>query len=157
MELKNLVPWRKDKGVQLSDPFDQLRSEMDRLFDHFLERRDLGPWPEGTFSPAIDVKDTDDAILVSAELPGIDESELDVSVNRDILTIRGEKREESDKKENGRKYVERSYGMFERGIPLHCAVDESKVKATFKKGVLKITLPKTAEAKNASRKIPISG
>lgn len=155
MELKSLVPWRKHKAPQAGDPFGQLRHEMDELFERFLEKRDL-PWPDTTFSPAVDVNETDDAIEVSAELPGIDESELDLSLHDDRLVIKGEKRDESEKKEEDRKYVERSYGMFERTIPLPAGIDRDKVTAAFKKGVLKVNLPKTAEAKQASRKISIS-
>ena len=94
-------------------------------------------------------------IKVSAELPGMDEKDIDVSLTRDTLTIKGEKKEE--KEDTGKDYykMERSYGSFTRSIPLPVEVDTDKVQATFKKGVLEITLPKTAKAIQETKKVPV--
>ena len=138
-----------------------LQDEMNRLFDSFftgfptISRK--GPL-SGTesFRPDIDIVDKEQEILVSAELPGLESGDVDITLHDNSLVIQGEKRveEEHDDKDRGH-YVERSYGSFRRVIPLHAEVDEDGVKASFKKGVLKIRLPKTVEAKERSRKISV--
>jgi HSP20 family protein len=132
------------------------QQEMNRLFDDFFGRSGLEPfggWGEGwgLFSPRVDVAETDREVVVSAELPGLDDEDIDVSLSRGMLTISGEKKQEKEKK--GRNYyrVERSYGSFQRSVPLPSEVDTGKVDAVFRKGVLTITLPKTAEAKARKR------
>jgi HSP20 family protein len=101
------------------------------------------------------VSETDKEIKVSAELPGMDDKDIDVSLTRDALTIKGEKKEEKEDKGKDYYKMERSYGSFTRSIPLPVEVDTDKVQATFKKGVLEITLPKTAKAIQETKKIPI--
>jgi HSP20 family protein len=101
------------------------------------------------------VSETDKEIKVSAELPGMDEKDIDVSLTRDSLTIKGEKKQETEDKGEDYYRMERSYGSFTRSIPLPIEVDTDKVQATFKKGVLEITLPKTARAIQETRKIPV--
>jgi HSP20 family protein len=165
MPITDLIPWRKKEPVQqkeerslqrAEDPFLTFRQDMNRLFDDFFGGSGLAPlsaFPEGMdlFSPRVDVVETESEVRVSAELPGLDDQDIDVSLSRDVLTIKGEKKQE--KKEKGRNYyrTERSYGSFQRSVPLPCEVDADKVDAVFQKGVLTITLPKAGEAKDRKR------
>ena len=165
MPITDLIPWRKKQPVRQEEerslqreehPFLTLQQEMNRLFDDFFGGRVLEPFGalgEGwdVFSPQVDVVETDKEIRVSAELPGLDDKDVEVSLSRDVLTISGEKKQE--KREKGRDYyrAERSYGSFRRSIPLPAEVDADKVDAVFNKGVLTITLPKKAEAAGRKR------
>ena len=165
MNLKKLVPWSRRKEIPVrreeADPFLALKEEMDNLFEEFSRSWLDFPFSGGIdrrlegYVPKIDVSEDGDEILVTAELPGIDEKDIDVSLTRDALTIKGEKK--ISKEDKGKDYyrMERSYGAFHRTIPLPEGVDTDKVKATFKNGVLTVTLPKTAEAKER-KKIPVS-
>jgi HSP20 family protein len=104
----------------------------------------------------VDVTDTDKEVKVCAEIPGVDAKDIDVSVEDGRLTIKGEKKCEQEEKEKGQYRMERSYGSFERSIPLPTDVDESKAKAEFKKGVLRLTLPKRPGAPPRRKKIPVT-
>ena len=130
-----------------------LRQEIDRLFDRFTEPG----WPQrpalGDWEPKVDVSETKDAVVVRAEIPGVDQKDIGLSLQEGVLTIKGEKEEEKEEKDKRYHRVERSYGAFARAIRLPAAVDSSKVSATFKDGVLTVTLPKTAAAKGTA--IPI--
>ena len=142
-------------------PFASFQREMNRLFDNFFGGFSLSPWTPlergaaPTFTPRVDVSETDKEIRVSAELPGMEEKDIDVSLTQDTLTIKGEKKEETEDKGKDYYRVERSFGSFMRSIPLPVEVDTDKVEATFKKGVLDITLPKTAKAIQQTKKIPL--
>lgn len=152
-----------DRGKPLArrddeSPFLSLKKEMDRVFDEFwkdfpsvnlLERR------RGTFTPTVDVTDTDDALKIAAEIPGLDEKDIDVTLTNDTLIIKGEKKEEKEEKTNDYYRMERSYGSFVRSIPLPTEVDATKVQASLKKGVLTVTLPKTAKAVSEAKKIAV--
>lgn len=145
------------EGREWIDPFDTFRHEMDTLMENFFggfEQRPLTRRAD-TFVPHVDVVDTDKEIMVSAELPGMDEKDIEVSLMGESLTITGEKKEE--KEEKGKDYYrsERSYGSFSRTIPLPADIDAEKVAASFKKGVLTIKLPKTKRAIEEQRKISI--
>lgn len=147
-----------DRGSK--DLFSSLHREVDRVFDDFTRGEH---WPfralsagNGKLSPSIDVSETEKAIEVTAELPGVDEKDIDVSLSDDLLTIKGEKKAESEKKGKDYHVVERSYGAFERVTRLPCEVDAGKIEAEFKQGVLKIKLPKSPEAKTRSHKIKIA-
>jgi HSP20 family protein len=129
---------------------------MNRMFDDFYRGFDLVPfgrWGEGwdVYSPRVDVSETDGKIVVSAELPGMESEDIDISLSEDVLTISGEKRQE--KEENGKDYyrTECMYGSFERAIRLPDEVKADEVDATFDKGVLTVTLPKTAEAQTTKK------
>lgn len=160
MNIKSLIPFRR-KNIPIRreeyDSFSFLRQAMNRLFDDF----DRGLWLEPFdrkfegFSPRVDVSETDKEIIITAELPGMDDKDIDVSLNKEMLTIKGEKREE--KEEKGKDYycAERTYGSFTRTIPIPVEIDADKVKAEFKKGVLTVTMPKTEEAMKDTKKIPI--
>ena len=142
---------------ELMNPFAAFRQEMDKLMDDFFGGFDLRPISSrlDTFTPRIDVVDTDKELRVSAELPGMDEKDIEVSLAGEALTIKGEKKEE--KEEKGKDYYrsERSYGSFLRTIPLPSEVDTTKVEASFKKGVLTVNMPKTARAIGGTKKIAV--
>jgi HSP20 family protein len=160
MAVKNVVPSIK-KSVPVKreerDIFSLFRDEMNRLFDNFFRGFEIEPFETrlGTFSPSVNVVEDEKEIRVSAELPGINEKDIDVSLSRDSLTIRGEKKEEKEDKGKNYYRMERSYGSFTRTIPLPTEIDTDKVKAQFKKGILTVTLPKTAKAIKETKKIPV--
>ncbi len=141
--MRALAPW---SGMTA------LRKEMDRLFDRFWE--ELPEWPVyGEWTPKIDVADTKEAFVVKAEVPGMDPKEIALTLEGDVLTIKGEKTHEKEEKDEHYYRRERSYGAFARSIPLPGAVESSKVTATFKNGVLTVRLPKGAAAKGTT--IPV--
>lgn len=149
-----LVPWRKG---DVERPVSSLQREMNRLFEDFFNRdffvepfRGIGEW-----RPAVDVSETDDAVVVKAELPGMDTKDVDVSLSGDVLTIKGEKKEEKEEKTKSFHRVERSYGSFTRSVRLPAAVVSDKVEATFKNGVLTVNLPKAEEAKRKVLKVNV--
>ncbi|MBN1671993.1 MAG: Hsp20/alpha crystallin family protein [Kiritimatiellae bacterium] len=156
MSIRDLVPWRNRSRVparrSAGDNLLSLRDEMDRVFDEFFSGFGLTPFRElddrfESFAPKVDVKETDRQIQVSAELPGLDDKDVQVTLDDDMLYIRGEKKDEHEEKEGDWHRVERAYGSFARAIPLPAAVDAEKVKAKFKKGVLSVTLPKLEPGK----------
>ncbi len=153
---KNLTPSIK-KSLPIKreerDIFSLFREEMNRLFDNFFRGFEIEPF--GTFRPSVNVVEDEKEIRVSAELPGIDEKDIEVSLSKDSLTIKGEKKEEKEDKGKNYYRMERSYGSFSRTIPLPVEIDADKVKAQFKKGVLTVTLPKTAKAIKETKKIPV--
>lgn len=139
-------------------PFSAFRQEMDRLFDSFFSPDRLGGFGLGDFpfSPAVDVSESDKEICVRAELPGVDEKDVELSLDGDMLTIRGEKREERRDEGDRRRIVERAYGAFERTIRLPFEPKEDTVKAQFKNGVLTVTAARPPELTQSTRRIPIS-
>ncbi len=162
MAIRNLFPvtsGKKGLPARLNEdnPFAMLRREMDSMFDNFFRGFELEPFEGriGTFAPRIDVSETDREITVSAELPGLDEKDIDVSLSDDMLTIKGEKKDEKEDKGKDYYRMERSYGSFSRTIPLPVEVQADKVDATFKKGVLTVTLPKSEQAVKAAKKVTI--
>jgi HSP20 family protein len=147
------------------DVWRSFRSEMDRLFDRFgfpsLRRMfEMEPaWrPRSTFSfsaPPIDLSEEEKAYKITAELPGLDAKDVEVSVSDDRLVLKGEKRQEKEEKDKNYYFSERSYGSFERAFELPGSVDREKIAADFSKGVLTITLPKTAQAQKQAKKIEV--
>jgi HSP20 family protein len=144
-----------------ADPFLTFRSEMDRLFDSFLggmptltNLRQAFPAAQG-LTPAWDVKETEKEVVVKAELPGIDEKDVQLTIHDGVLSMRGEKKSERKEERENYHMMERSYGSFQRSIRLPETVDEDKVEASFDKGVLTVTLPKRPEAVKAQKKIEI--
>ena len=143
------------------DQFSAFRTEMDRLFDSFLTgfpaltgMRQSLPAAQG-LTPAWDVKETEKELVVKADLPGIDEKDIQLTMRDGVLSLRGEKKmERSDKNENYH-FMERSYGSFQRSIRLPDTVDENKVDARFDKGVLTVTLPKRPETMKEQKRIEI--
>ena len=160
MDIKSLIPFGK-KNIEVrreeENPFAMMQREMNRVFDSFNRNWGLGAFPEftGSFMPRLDVTEGAKAFTVTAELPGMSEKEIDLSISGDTLTIRGEKKEEKEEKNKNYYYSERSYGTFMRSVPLPRQVETDKVSASFNKGVLTITLPKTAEAMESMKKIDV--
>jgi HSP20 family protein len=150
-------------------PLEALRREIDQLFEDFGLRSwrapfgrgafDVGPFWRGDVSfgkiPAVDIVDKDNSYIVTAELPGMAESDIDVKYSDGTLTIQGEKKEEKEEKKKDYYLSERHYGSFRRSFQVPNGVDADKIEATFKKGVLTVTLPKTAEAAKIEKKIAI--
>jgi HSP20 family protein len=125
-----------------------LRREMERFFDRFIEPNwEPFEMAAGDWAPKLNVSETKDAMVVTAELPGVDPKEFAITLTGDLLTLKGEKERETEEKEERYHRVERIYGTFLRSVRLPMAVDGSKVTATFKNGVLVVTLPKTPAAK----------
>ena len=157
-----IVPRKRSDERSLAertpDPFSYLRNQVNRVFDDFWGESWLAPNREmaAGFWPQVDVSETDKEIKVSAEIPGVEAKDIDVSVEDGMLTIKGEKKYEREEKEKGQYRMERSYGSFERVIALPAEVDESKAKAEFKKGVLRLTLPKRPGAPSRRKKIPVT-
>jgi HSP20 family protein len=135
--MKALTPWT---GMT------NLKQEMDRLFERFWDD-DFREWPAlAEWKPKLDVADTKEALVVKAETPGIDPKEIELTLRDQILTIKGEKKQEKEEKEEQYYRLERGYGAFARMIRLPAPVDASKVTATFKNGLLTVKLPKGAAA-----------
>jgi len=156
-------------AVQSSQPFEILRRQVDRLFEDFDQNFwrspfsrsmfDIGPFLRreltwGT-APAVDIIEKDKAYEITAELPGIDEKNVEVTVANGGLTIKGEKKEEKEEKQKDYYLQERSFGSFERFFSLPEGVDADKIEANFRKGVLTVTLPKKAEAQKPVKKIDV--
>jgi len=152
-------------------PFLALREQMDRMFDEFMNdwrmpsiSRGVMEWEpfrssllgKSEVDVRFDVSETDDAIELTAELPGIDEKDVELTLSDGVLTVKGEKRADTEKKEKDYYLSERRYGSFLRSMRLPDSVDEGKIKATFEKGVLKVEMPKSAEATAKKKKIAIS-
>ena len=152
---------------QMWQPFESLRREIDRMFDDFGGGLWRSPFRGSFFEPfrrgeaalaalpAVDVTETDKFYEITADLPGIDEKNIDVKLANGVLTIKGEKQDEKEEKNKGYYVRERSFGAFERSFEVPDSVDTDKIEATFKKGVLTLTLPKSAEAQKAEKKIAV--
>jgi HSP20 family protein len=159
MNWPTLRPFGRKSDVALgdNDPFTAFRREMDRLFESF--GRDLA-WPGGergaAMAPSIDVSETDSELKIEADLPGVEEKDVDVVISDNVLTIKGEKKAEKEEKKKDFHLVERSYGSFSRSLTLPFAADPNQANATFKNGVLSISLPKPPEIKAKAKKIAIS-
>lgn len=146
--------------ARYSDPFSAMRSEMDRVFDAFMGRG--GSYPSlfrggggAEVQCHVDVHETPTEMVVEAELPGLDEKDVTVTLNDGILTLKGEKQSSREDKSKDYHITERSYGSFQRAFRVGDTVDVDKVSANFDKGLLKITLPKRPEAAKQEKKIPI--
>ena len=164
MDLKSLVPFHGQGAVMRPELtlFGPLQREVDRLLNDFT--RGTGGNGSSMLMPSIDVSETDKEIEVTVDLPGLERKDVDISLENDVLTIRGEKKIESksdekagkdgkDAKEKTYHVAERSYGVFYRVIQLPPGIDPSKVQATMSKGVLKVTIPKPT--RSAAAKIEV--
>ena len=158
MSTKSQTPslWDPDRY----EPFKSLHQEIDRVFDSFTESM---PWAAkknggngfGRMAPQVNLSESEKAVEVTVELPGVDEKDIDVTVTDDILTIKGEKKAEKEEKDKDYHMIERSYGAFQRSLSLPCEVKADKVDAKLTNGVLEITLPKSPQAKAKSHKVKI--
>ncbi|HUS59429.1 MAG TPA: Hsp20/alpha crystallin family protein [Planctomycetota bacterium] len=148
--MKALLPerWRRESD----NPVARLQRQMNRLVDDFF-RSSEPALDRGEWSPSIDVSENDAEFLVKAEVPGLGKDDLSVTVTGNLLTIKGEKKDERKETKGTWTMVERRYGRFERSIPLPSGVDTEKAQAEFSNGVVTITLPKSEEAR--AKKIPI--
>jgi HSP20 family protein len=163
MGFRDLVPWTKGQqlstGQEAFDPLFTLHREMNRLFDDVF--RGFGPpgrignlLVEGQFSwPRIELSETDKAVMISAELPGLSEKDVQVEIANGVLSIRGEKK--AERSDESKFVSERYYGSFERQIPLD-GVEEGKAQADFKNGVLTVTLPKSEQSNRDVKRIAIN-
>jgi HSP20 family protein len=132
-----------------------IQDEMNKLFDDFLDRPLMRTeWSEGVWNPSVDISETKDNVIIKAEIPGLSKEDVKISMQDNMLTLTGEKKQEKEEKEANYHRVERSYGAFSRSFALPTSVKSDKIKATYKDGVLFITLPKTEEVK--PKEIPIS-
>jgi HSP20 family protein len=156
--MRSLIPWRRKEGQSAPDnALTEFRTEVDDLFNRFFGS---SGWLPGTyfskgFAPAFDVSETDEDIIVKAELPGVDPKEIEVNLTGATLTVKGEKKEEREEKTENMHRIERSFGSFSRSVTLPCEVKEDKIEATFKDGVLNLKLPKAESSKKRSIKIDV--
>lgn len=170
MAPRDIAPWRWG-GLRRSEregrPFESFRREMeslhrdmDRLFEGIWSEggeSSLLPevWSRGNMVPQLDVTEDEKAFQVKVDLPGLDEKDMDITLSDRVLTIRGEKKEEKENKDENYYRRERAQGSFLRRIEVPAAVDESKIEASFKKGVLTVRLPKTKEAQEKVKRIAV--
>lgn len=164
MTIKNLIrrhhkettPDRRIRGSDLVS----LQRDMNSLFDDFFGGFAVTPWQLGedrliAFSPSVDVAETEREVKITAELPGMDEKNVEVMLDENAVTLKGEKKEEHEDSTASSYHMERSYGSFHRVIPLPVAIRADEAKATFKKGVLTVVLPKAEAEKAKGKKVEI--
>jgi HSP20 family protein len=165
MTIRDLIPWNRRREVAVrrgeqANPFLTLHREMNRLFDDVFRGFDVTPFGGDRFLdramgwPNIEVSETEKDVKVTAELPGLEEKDVEVELANGVLAIKGEKKTETEDK--GRLFSERYYGRFERRIPID-DIEEDKVSASFKNGVLTVTLPKSQKAQQKVKRSAISG
>jgi HSP20 family protein len=160
--LDNLIPWNKKNMLKKGNihPLVGLHRDVNRLFEDFFgEEFPLLHDPEINkmmLSPKFDVTESNKSIEITAELAGVNEKDLDVSVDGNVLTVKGEKKEEVKEDKKDYHLSERRYGSFMRVFPLPDGLELDKIEASFKNGVLKVALPKNAEAKSTSKKIHVT-
>ena len=126
------------------------RDELNKFFSSYGRK---GLLETGMVVPPLDVSETEENVIIKAEVPGIEPKDIDISVSGDTLTIKGEKKAEKEEKGKNYHFIERSYGSFSRAIPLPASVKFEQIKAEYKKGILEITLPKSEKSK--AKKIPV--
>ena len=144
---KEIAPWRPFESLST------LRRDMDHMWDRFFgEDWGLTKCREG-WSPSLDISETKDKLIVKTELAGVDPKEVNISISGGVLTIKGEKKEEKEEKDENYHLMERSYGSFSRSVRLPAEVEQDKIKASCKNGVLKITLPKSEKTKAKEIKV----
>ena len=157
MNVKSLVPWGRNRDVQINrfaegtNPFQALHQEVNRMFDDFLSDSGMTGRSQSAW-PNIEIGEADDKLKVVAELAGLEERDVEITLNEGVLTLKGRKTVEKD----GRLYSERWEGAFERTIPVGQDVEAEKVKASFRNGVLTILLPKKPEAQRKAKRISIN-
>lgn len=163
MNVRDLIPWDRNERSSVpafrndeGNPFLTLHREMNRLFDDVFGRFDVPSsfGRAGLSWPSLEVSETDGVFKVVAEVPGLEEKDVEVLLENDVLAIRGEKRSETDDRE--RRFSERFYGRFERRIPLPYEVEQDKVEASFQNGVLTVTLPRSPNAEPKARRIALN-
>ena len=167
MAIRDLIPWsRQENRLPVSSgaqrdrddhPLLSLHRDVNRLFDDVFRgfgAPSFAGFERGFAWPNVELGETDTEIRITAELPGLDEKDVELSLEDGVLTLRGEKKAEIDDKDRG--YSERSYGRFERRIGLPKGIEADKANATFRNGVLTVTLPKSAASNENVRRIPVN-
>lgn len=159
MALRDYLPAHFTTRGSVEHPLMAMQRELDRMFEGFgpsvFGERELEKRLSG-FQPRVDLTETAKEFVVTAEIPGMDEKDLDLSIRENSLVLKGEKKSEIDRSEGeGRRYVERSFGSFQRVIPLVVDIDEDNIEASYKKGVLTVKLPKSKDANPQTKKITI--
>lgn len=156
MDIKDIIPWRRRRREELASSssfFDEpffSRGLLDEFFGSSFGK-------PSRFSPSIDVADKKNEIIVTAELPGLEEKDIELTLDEHGLTLRGEKKEERQEEEGNYFRTERSFGSFQRYIPIAAEVDRENVRARFKNGVLKVHLSKTENGQQSGKRIEIEG
>lgn len=154
-----ILRWRPmGQSVERWDPFREVgdfQSELNRVFDGFFGRTGTMPGGDRVWAPAVDMYETKDDLVVTAELPGVNEKEVQLSITGDVLSLKGERTLNQDTSQENFHRGERWHGRFERHLSLPISVQADKVKATYRDGVLTITLPKAEEIKPKSIKIDV--
>lgn len=163
MNMRDLIPWGRQESTvpttyrsEESNPLVSFRRDIDRLFDDFFRGAlpSFGLGRSFTAWPSVEVSESDREVRITAEVPGMSEKDVELLLEDGVLTLRGEKKSETQDKDRG--YSERYYGRFERRLALPSGVNEEGAKADFRDGVLTVTLPKSPEAERG-RRIPING
>jgi len=149
----SIMRWRPTRDLT------GIREEICRLFDDFLTG---WPWPErgrelleGEWAPSTDVAETEGDVVVTVELPGVKQEDVDITITNDVLTLKGEKKEEKEVKKENYHRVERCYGSFRRSVSFPTGIQGDKAKASYRDGVLQVTIPKAEEAKPKQVKIDV--
>jgi HSP20 family protein len=162
MDFRSLMPWREKSQMpamrdDFLDPFVTFRREVDRIFDDFFSgfggTRAMNSWERVV--PIVDVDESEKEIVVTAELPGLDEKDFEVTVSGDVLTVKGEKKAEREHKGGNGNYMERRFGAFSRSVRLPYEVKDEDVEAHYDKGILTIRIPKPEEIQKAVRRIEV--
>jgi HSP20 family protein len=144
-----ITRWRPFRDVV------SIQDEMNRLFDDFFGRPVLKTgWTEGVWSPTVDISEDKENVIIKSEMPGMSKDDVKISIQDNVLTLKGEKKQEKEEKDKNYHRIERNYGSFCRSFQLPTSVKSDKVKASYKDGVLSVTLPKTEEVK--PKEIPVS-
>ncbi|MBI2718245.1 MAG: Hsp20/alpha crystallin family protein [Rhizobiales bacterium] len=166
MNLGSLIPWR-DNRTQVPvtrddflDPFASFRRELDHMFDNFFNdfgyrgaRAMSNGWQ--AIAPTIDVAESEKEVVVTVELPGLDNKDFEVTLSGDMLTIKGEKKSEQEHKNGDVYHMERRFGSFSRSIRLPFEAKDEKVDANYDRGVLTVRIPKPADAQRTARRIEV--
>lgn len=165
--MKSLIHRKNQTETKLSrrleNPFEGLHRQMNNLFEDFFQDFGTARWPTlwrhdrgvAAATPKFEVAESDAAIHVTAGLPGMDEKDIEVTLDNNLLTVKGEKKQEHEEKKKNYYFSERSYGSFQRVVSVPKGIDKEKVQAQFKKGVLEITLPKTEQARSERKRIAV--
>ena len=164
MAIKDLMKWNNRSLIKRDDqnihPIERFHRDIDKVFENFFTDfrfpSIFESEKDGGFSPKVNVSEDHKNVDVSVELPGMNKKDIEVSLKENILTIKGEKNTEKEEKKKDYYHVERSYGKFQRSIKLPAEVEDDKVDASFKDGILNIRLPKTAKAQEKGRLIEIN-
>jgi len=151
-----LQTWKPFRELAPFRDFERMRREMDRFWDSFFDGGLRRTTEEGgEWLPSLDVAETKDELVVKAEVPGMEPKDIDISLSDGVLTIKGGKKKEKEEKEADYHLVERSYGAFTRSVRLPKEVQSDKISASYKDGILNVTLPKSEKAKKKEIKIKV--